>query len=368
LARPHRRNSQLQKKSRHICHNYAIGGAVVVLAALVAVIITACIPPIEWQTNSQGKLDSIGLPGIPLWQSENMQQQNALARSGQLAAQPGAIVDAAADNIPAHQSDAPWLAEINRWRAATGTAPVGENDALSIGAAKHAEYLIRNGPQASAGAIAHTEQPGNPHYTPDGDQAAHTGDVNNGTCTAMQAIDGWLQVPFHRLNILASWTRVTGYGDYGHCPDSAAVLVVRGAAPVGLTKPVIFPPDGSTIFVGSMESGEWPDPLAASPGYSYPVGLPITVQLGSFVRTQLVSYEITDETTGRGVQACGFDSVSFPGEERARAALTEHGAVVVIPRHPLKAGRSYAVLIQTTGHSFSAHFSVAGASRSVARG
>src|SRR5215472_16322994 len=106
--------------------NYALSGALFVLVTVLAAVVSACIP-VEWSTNAQGQIDSVGLPGLPVWQSQKLRQQNALARSGMLAAQPGTTVDPAAANIAAYASEADWLAEINRWRAATGTNPVGQN-------------------------------------------------------------------------------------------------------------------------------------------------------------------------------------------------------------------------------------------------
>jgi hypothetical protein len=150
--------------------------------------------------------------------------------------------------------------------------------------------------------------------------------------------------------------RVAGYGEYGHGPISAANLTIRGSAPVGLTQPVMFPPDNSTVN-GKMVGGEWPNPLDACFGYSYPVGIPITMQLGPFVKVSLASYALEDETTGRAVEACGFDALTYPGEH-GRQMLTSFGTVVVIPRHPLMPGHIYQVTIRTHRHTHTWNFQV----------
>jgi hypothetical protein len=337
----------------------------------------SCIP-VQWTTNGQGQIQSIGLPGVPLWQSQTLAQQNTLAREGSLAAIPGTILDSEAQRITAYPSDADWLREINRWRTATGGTRIGANPDLNTGSAKHAEYLVRNGPSdpyqssqygavmafsqyaAALGGAAHTEEPSNPYFTQAGYDAAHGGaaDVNWSQCNGIESIDGWLQVPFHRLSILAPWMRVAGYGEYGDCPISAANLTIRGSTPVGLKQPVMFPPNGGTVN-GTMNTGEWPNPLDACPGYSYPIGTPITLQLGADVKVQLLSYDIQDETTGRSVQACGFDAMTYPGEH-GRGVLTNFGAVVVVPRHPLKPGNAYHVTISTNRHDESWDFRVGG--------
>src|SRR5581483_11215590 len=114
--------------------------------------------------------------------------------------------------------------------------------------------------------------------------------------------------------------------------------------PVGLTQAVVFPPDGAMVN-GKMDSGEWPDPLDACQGYSYPVGTPITMQMGSFVNVSLASYALEGEATGRSVETGGFDALTYPGEH-GRQTLSSFGAVVVIPRHPLTPSHSYQVTIR----------------------
>jgi hypothetical protein len=127
-----------------------------------------------------------GVVKLPLIRSQQVvavlvRQQEAIAQRGSLAAIPGAVVDAAAAQIPAYPSDSDWLAEINRWRSASGTAPIGESPVLSAGSSKHAEYLVKNGPSSATafsqyasalGGAAHMEDAGNPYFTPAGYEAA----------------------------------------------------------------------------------------------------------------------------------------------------------------------------------------------------
>jgi hypothetical protein len=86
-----------------------------VLLCLLFLSFSACI---EWSTNSQGSLQSIGVPGIPVWQSPELSQQKMMAKEGTLAAQPGSVVDPDAANLVTVNSDDPWLTELNTWRTA----------------------------------------------------------------------------------------------------------------------------------------------------------------------------------------------------------------------------------------------------------
>ena len=111
-----------------VCQRLA--GVLAVGLPLALCSLTACV---EWTTDPQGNPQSIGLPGVPLWQTQTLAEQKRLAAQGDLAASPGAMIDPAATNLISTASDAPWLAHMNRWRTAAGLDPVGENVGLSLG-------------------------------------------------------------------------------------------------------------------------------------------------------------------------------------------------------------------------------------------
>src|SRR5208282_6108494 len=91
--------------------------AVIGVGLAVALNLASCI---EWGTNSQGQLQSIGLPGLPVWQSQTLTDQNRQASEGILAASPGTELDPKAANLASSPSQADWLVEVNRWRMAAG--------------------------------------------------------------------------------------------------------------------------------------------------------------------------------------------------------------------------------------------------------
>jgi hypothetical protein len=337
------------------------------IAALLCVLtvaslnLTSCV---AWTTNSQGQLQSLGVPGLPIWQTQTLTEQKHLAAEGELAAAPGSEVDSGAAKLTSLQSDSPWLADVNRWRMKAGVDPVGENTGLSNAGAAHACYLVKNRPSTPAaffnyeqtiGGAAHTEDFSNQYFTQSGYEAALRGDISWDR-GAEADVDALVEAPFHRLSILAPWMRVAGYGDCGRWPMRAATLVLRGSTPVGLTKPIVFPPDGSVV-PGTMKKSEWPSPLAACPGYTFPVGTPITVQMVAAIKVSLESESIEDETASRQVDACAFDATTCPDQWGQRALLA-YGAVVVIPRKPLTPGHSDSVSVKMQRHAFSWRFQV----------
>jgi len=253
--------------------------------------------------------------------------------------------------------------------------PVGEDPKLSDADRKHAIYVVKNyedkvGAGHLLGAEMHDEEKGNPWYTPEGHDAGALSDVNQlwgpeSPPSPTWALDNWISGPFHRLWILNPRLHRVGYGEF--CEKKYCVTALdlgsgseppHGASP--LASPIEFPADKSITTLNSF-SGEWPTPLTACAGFSFPAGLPATIQLGTLVEAKLSEYQITRD--GHGVESCGIDATTYQNpvdaeQERGRAILRELSAAIIIPRYPLQPGR-YSVSATLNNHTYQWSFTVA---------
>jgi uncharacterized protein YkwD len=263
-----------------------------------------------------------------------------------------------------------WLARVNYYRRMGGVQPVVEDDTLSDGDRKHARYLIENYGDiikngGDPGGAAHNEEEGRDWFTAEGFAAAKNSVVYEG-CSATspaQEIDGWVNTPFHRLPIINPNLKRAGYGRYDKGDCWAAALdthFVDSDKP--FDRPRMFPPDRATIGMASFDGNEWPPPLTSCPGYVAPVGLPVTVVLGSGIDAILTAHSVTKD--GQPVEHCAFDASSYanPSEwlqDRARKTIKADGAIVLIPRRPLTPNATYNVEITANGQSYKWSFKVA---------
>ena len=274
-----------------------------------------------------------------------------------------------------------WLKQLNDFRAADNLEPVVNDERLSDGDRKHATYVLKNfATEIHSGVMGpeiHTEDLSNSWYTPEGAEAAHASDIAEQSAARGGklpnpldwAIEGWMIAPFHRLPMLSPLLRQVGFGfacEDGMCVASLNVLGGADAPPhfaAPLDHPIMFPPEGGTVTsrMRALDT-EWPNPLSGCEGYSFPAGLPISVQLGPMVEAQLNSFSIARED-GAEVEACGFDANSYYNtDERERSAainnLRRHGAVIIVPRRPLLAGVRYQVLAMVNGRDYKWTFAV----------
>jgi uncharacterized protein YkwD len=292
----------------------------------------------------------------------------------------------------------PWLKRLNYYRALARLGPVLEDPALSNGDRAHAAYIVKNFREqierGGMGAEMHTEDPGREGFSPAGLEAAKASDVDvwymrgpagdgAGTSdpdewTAARApgspewsIDGWMSIPFHRMPMLNPALSSAGFGLYcdagGVC--AAALNLASGAkhASAPATAPIMFPPDGATIGMRSF-GNEWPDPLTNCAGYSPPTGLAITLQLGSWLDTQLTDYSVVreqpDDSGETSLESCGYGSTGYSNpdaylQELGRQILKNSAAVVVIPRAPLDKGGKYSVSVTVNGKVYAWRFNIA---------
>ena len=132
-----------------------------------------------------------------------------------------------------------------------------------------------------------------------------------------------------------------------------------------LRSPVEFPPDGSTVGLQSYDGGDYPDPLAACPGYTAPTGAPISIQLGEGYGPDGSLEVESDSVTRDGIEieSCLITAASYSGgnadqTELGKNGLERIGAAVIIPREPLAPGH-YQVALKEAGKLYQWRFTVA---------
>lgn len=275
-----------------------------------------------------------------------------------------AVCVGVANSSTAHAqvSSADWLTIVNSYRTSSGLPAVGEDASLSPGVQNHARYLLLTG------SFAHSEDPSNPLSTPDGASAAAAsvlGGWRGVRKTDRELIEGWMTAPFHALHFLEPrWQRgafASASGGVDAVMTSAAVLdVVHGIGPrVLVTEPITFPGNGATVPLTSFLT-ESPDPLTGCAGYVAPAGLPLIVM---FPTAPGVSTSTLTSDSGASLEHCridaGYNNPDTNAERTARLLLVQKNAVVIVPRAPLEAGRTYTATVTSQAGSVRWSFTVA---------
>ena len=252
---------------------------------------------------------------------------------------------------PPPEGDA-WLTHLNTYRTMAGLPPVLENAEWENGAYLHSRYMVKND------FIGHTENSGNPWYSPEGEQAAQTSNLaasHNSTADDTYAIDLWMQAPFHAIGILDPRLSQVGYGSFreedGGLQMGATMDVIRGLGelPPTVSYPIAWPADGKTVTLTSHFS-EYPSPLSSCPGYQAPTGVPILLQIGPGDHTPKVlahSFSKGNES----LEHCVFDETSYTNPDSSaqnlgRTILGARDTIVLIPQQPLVPGTLYTVSIK----------------------
>ena len=269
-----------------------------------------------------------------------------------------------------------WLTELNRDRAAVELPSVTEDPTMSDGDLKHAKYVAMNYPsRAEVGADMHSEEPSKPWYSPEGMAAAGQSNVAPywydpsrlppPSTPPLVFINVWLAAPFHRPSLLYPQLHKIGFGEF--CQDRACAAALNASesvrpvpSPVPFEQAVLFPPQKYPVALTELQA-EWPNPATGCPGYTFPVGLPITIQLGTNIDAKLSSYAVTQ--AAQPVETCGFDSTTYVNpipadQERARSVLHWNGEVVIVPRKPLTRGATYEVSVTVNDHPYEWSFTV----------
>ncbi len=266
-----------------------------------------------------------------------------------------------------------WRTYLAYYRAVAHLPALTENVDWSTGAVAHACYMVQNQE------LATSEDPSAACYSPHGAAAAPAslllleGDAN---VNDRQVLDQWMQWPFHALSIIDPELISTGFGSYrdqaglfGTFRLGAVIDVKRGlgTVPPGVTFPIKWPDQNTTVYLTSYDGSEQPDPLTSCGGIPLGMGsgLPIILQLGTgSVTPSVTAHSLTQGATS--LAHCVFDETNYYNsianlQQSGRDLLNARDAVVLIPQAPLVAGKSYAVSITNSGVVYSWSFSVAAA-------
>ena len=293
----------------------------------------------------------------------------AIAAAERPASSPAEIPIAANKNPTANQSAPTWLERINHYRTMARLGALHEDSQLSAAVSAHASYLLLNYSQEirsgnSLGDAGHSEDSAKRGYSKDGAQAAQNSQLGWG-CGAYNAdaqIDQWIAGPFHRLAMLNPFVEKAGFGEAA--AKGCWVTGLRLPPPQEEVKPydvaVQFPPEGASISL-DWTGNEAPDPLTSCDDYEMPAGLPITIQLGRLVEAELSAHSLTAD--GVAIEHCAFDAHSYRNpnasmQEYGRWALSSSGAIMIIPRAPLRSGARYSVSITAGDKTYAWSFRV----------
>ena len=274
-----------------------------------------------------------------------------MALVGGLLVTQGAVAGAEG-RMPSNPTPINWA---NYYRDTARLPPVPENATLSDAARKHATYLVKND------VIQHTEEVGNPFYTAEGAAAGQSSDVFGSSSTSVsdnESIDFWMQGPFHAVGILDPRLTQTGFGSFREAGGSVAMASALHIGSVGTGTagfPVKWPGDGMSVPLSSYLGSEVPDPLSSCNGFSAPTGLPILLMLGPGTVLGNTSASLT--ANGAQQEICLFDGSNYRNSDAGvqatgRNVLSSRGAVVVIPRQPLRLRTRYDVTIGAGGQTY----------------
>ena len=103
--------------------------------------------------------------------------------------------------------------------------------------------------------------------------------------------------------------------------------------------------------IASYDGGAHPDPLRSCPGYDAPAGVPIILALGASIESDEAEVKVSKhslEEDGVEMESCAFDASTYANpngyqQRIARDLLQENGAILVVPKAPLKPGHAYSV-------------------------
>jgi uncharacterized protein YkwD len=158
-----------------------------------------------------------------------------------------------------------WLTEINYYREASGLTPVTNNSSWDAGIKAHLIYLGKTPKKYFTGPYQshHIENPASPYYTAAGAAAGRNSDLADYDTreTPVEAIDGWLSVPFHSQSIFDPNLRQVAFVGTDTNGDAGLNVGFGVTGDTAISKPVLFPATAMTTNLANYGGGENPNPI-----------------------------------------------------------------------------------------------------------
>jgi tetratricopeptide (TPR) repeat protein len=254
------------------------------------------------------------------------------------------------------------LDTVNGYRAAVGLPPVAEDPALSQGAEAHAYYYLFNlGQPQLQGLGIHSEDESLPGFTGAssvlrdrhfGYAGTRGAEVIDHVATPEGSVRVWMDSVYHRYPLLAREIAAAGFATVSLGIVSISILDL-GVSDPGRGDSTVYPTPDQADVQPQFNGHEVPDPVP--PGATYPVGYPVTLQLGA---AQTLSV-----TSGRLIDADGHEVASYTIAPAASGLTPWEWAL--FSRQPLKMGSRYTVEVvgKVDGQDFTKRWSFTVASQ-----
>lgn len=156
------------------------------------------------------------------------------------------------------------IARLNFWREALGLGTVEDDAALTAGCQAHIDYMQALAMEVGEPfVIVDEEDPSKSYYSEEGAAAAETALLGYGYPDAASAVNGWLDLVFHRLPLVhPGLTRVgLAYEARYFC-----IRVVEGTDAAAVAPhPILWPPGDSAFANPVFAGGELPCANVGSP-------------------------------------------------------------------------------------------------------
>ena len=231
------------------------------------------------------------------------------------------------------------LDRLNQVRAELGLPAIKSDPGLEEAAEAHSYYFLFNyGQPQLQGLGIHSEDPALPGFVGANGllRARHFGypgvrgsEVINHVYTPEAAIQIWLDSVFHRYPMLSPETRAGGYGEAQLGILSVSVYDF-GLTDPGRSDAVVYPAAGQHDVPAAFTGNEVPDPVP--PGGSYPVGYPLTLQVGSADVLEVATSKLQ-----------GPDGQDVPSYVLLPNQGVGPGEWALLAKQPLQPGKTYSV-------------------------